>query len=179
NTYMPIRTWFAWSFDRLLPEKLSEVNERTHSPVWAILLEIALITLMLIWSIVSTTFQTWLALGVLAGVVCVVIVGFAAIAFPTRRPDLYQASPANWKFLGIPVLYIVAPLSIVVMLFLTWCTLAYPALALAGNSGNWPQIPAFMGMIAVVGLAVYYVSKFVRRRQGVNIDLVYKELPPE
>jgi hypothetical protein len=36
-----------------------------------------------------------------------------------------------------------------------------------------------MGMIAVVGLAVYYVSKFVRRRQGVNIDLVYKELPPE
>ena len=57
--------------------------------------------------------------------------------FPTRRPDLYQASPANVKFLGIPVLYIVAPLSILVMLFLTWCTLAYPALALGGNTDNW------------------------------------------
>lgn len=179
NTFMPIRTWFAWSFDRLLPEKLSEVNERTHSPVWAIMLEMVLITAMLIWSIVSTDFQTWLALGVLAGVVCVVIVAVAAIAFPSRRPDLYQASPANWKFLGIPVLYIVAPLSIAVMVFLTWCTVNYPALALAGNSANVWQIPAFMGMIVVVGLAVYFISKYVRRSQGIDIDLVYKELPPE
>jgi amino acid transporter len=178
NTYMPIRSWFAWSFDRLLPEKLSEVNERTHSPVWAIIFEMALVTLMLIWSIISTTFGTWLALGVLAGVVCVVIVGFAAIAFPFRRPDLYQASPANWKFLGIPVLFIVAPLSIIVMLYLTWCTLAFPALAI-GTTANYWWVPAFMGMIVVVGLVVFYVSKFVRRQQGIDIDLVYKELPPE
>ena len=33
NTFMPIRSVFAWSFDRLLPERLAEVNERTHSPV--------------------------------------------------------------------------------------------------------------------------------------------------
>jgi amino acid transporter len=178
NTYMPIRSWFAWSFDRLLPEKLSEVNERTHSPVWAILFEMVLVTVMLIWSIISTTFGTWLALGVLAGVVCVVIVGFAAIAFPFRRPDLYQASPANWKVAGIPVLFIVAPLSIVVMCFLTWCTLAFPALAI-GTTANYWWVPAFMGMIVVVGLVVFYVSKFVRRRQGIDIDLVYKELPPE
>ena len=178
NTYMPIRSWFAWSFDRLLPEKLSEVNERTHSPVWAILFEMVLVTVMLIWSIISTTFGTWLALGVLAGVVCVVIVGFAAIAFPFRRPDLYQASPANWKVAGIPVLFVVAPLSIVVMCFLTWCTLAYPALAI-GTTANYWWVPAFMGMIVVVGLVVFYVSKFVRRRQGIDIDLVYKELPPE
>ena len=33
NTFMPIRSFFAWSFDRLMPEKLADVNERTHSPV--------------------------------------------------------------------------------------------------------------------------------------------------
>jgi APA family basic amino acid/polyamine antiporter len=179
NTYMPIRTWFAWSFDRLLPEKLSEVNDRTHSPVWAILFEMILVTLMLVWSIVSTDFQTWLALGVLAGVVCVVIVAVAAVVFPIRRPDLYQASPANVKFLGLPLLWWVAPLSVVVMGFLTYCTLAYPALALGGNPDNWWQVPAFMGMIVVVGLAVYIISWFVRRGQGIDINLVYKELPPE
>ncbi|MGD0019133.1 MAG: APC family permease [Candidatus Limnocylindrales bacterium] len=179
NTYMPIRTWFAWSFDRLLPEKLSEVNDRTHSPIWAILFEMVLVTLMLIWSIVSTDFQTWLALGVLAGVVCVVIVGVAAIVFPFRRKDLYQASPANWKIAGVPILFIVAPLSIAVMVFLAWCTWQYPALALAGNPDNRWQIFAFMGMIVVVGLAVYLLSWFFRRRQGIDINLVYKELPPE
>jgi APA family basic amino acid/polyamine antiporter len=180
NTFMPIRTLFAWSFDRLLPERLSDVNERTHSPVVAIITEMVIITLMLIWSITSTDFITWLTLGVLAGVVCVVIVAVAALAFPSRRPDLYKASPANVRVLGIPVLYIVAPLSILVMAFLTWCTLAFPDLALAGDfNGNWWQVPAFMGMIVVVGLVVFYGAKFIRRGQGIDIDLVYKELPPE
>ena len=153
NTFMPIRSLFAWSFDRLLPERVSDVNERTHSPVIAIVIEMVIITLMLIWSIASTDFITWLTLGVLAGVVCVVIVGIAALLFPRRRPDLYQASPANVTVAGIPVLYIVAPLSILVMLFLTWCTLAFPALALSGDfNKNWWQVPAFMGMIVVIGL---------------------------
>ena len=179
NTFMPIRSVFAWSFDRLLPEKFAEVNERTHSPVPAILLVMGLVTAMLAWSVLSTDFFTWLALGVEAGVVCVIIVAIAAILFPTRRPDLYQASPANVKFLGFPVFYWVGPLSILVMLFLVWLTVTYPGLALAGNPDNLWQIPGFMGMIVVIGLVLYYGAKFVRRGQGIDIDLVYKELPPE
>jgi amino acid transporter len=179
NTFMPIRTVFAWSFDRLLPEKFSEVNERTHSPVPAILLIMGLVTAMLAWSVASTDFATWLALGVLAGVVCVVIVGVAAIMFPTRRPDLYRASPANLTVAGIPVLYIVGPLSIAVMLFLTWLTLQYPALALYGDANNAWWVPTFIGAIVIVGLVVYFGAKYIRRSQGVDIDLVYRELPPE
>jgi len=179
NTFMPIRSVFAWAFDRLLPEKLAEVNERTHSPVPAILLVMGLVTAMLAWSVLSTDFFTWLALGVEAGVVCIVIVGIAAIMFPSRRPDLYQASPANVRFAGIPVLYIVAPLAILVMLFLVYLTVTYPALALAGNKDNLWQIPAFMGMIVVIGLVLYYGAKMVRSGQGVDVDLVYRELPPD
>ena len=179
NTFMPIRSVFAWAFDRLLPEKLAEVNERTHSPVPAILLVMGLVTAMLAWSVLSTDFFTWLALGVEAGVVCVVIVGIAAVMFPSRRPDLYQASPANVRFAGIPVLYIVGPLAILVMLFLVYLTVTYPALALAGKTENLWQIPAFMGGIVVVGLILYYGAKMVRRSQGVDVDLVYRELPPE
>src|SRR2546423_12698678 len=37
NTFMPVRTIFAWAFDRILPSKLSEVSERTHPPIPAIL----------------------------------------------------------------------------------------------------------------------------------------------
>jgi hypothetical protein len=44
---------------------------------------------------------------------------------------------------------------------------------------NLWQIPAFMGMIVVIGLVLYYGAKMVRRSQGVDIDLVYRELPPE
>jgi hypothetical protein len=31
----------------------------------------------------------------------------------------------------------------------------------------------------VVGLLIYYTARAVRRSQGVNIDLVYQELPPD
>jgi len=179
NTFMPVRTVFAWAFDRLLPAKLADVNERTHSPVPAILTVMVLISAMLVWSVMATTFQTWLALGVLAGVVCVSIVSVAAFTFPDRRPDLYKASPANVNVLGIPLLKIVAPLSFMVMGFLVYLTWKYPALALSGKESNRWQIPAFMGGTALFGLAVYYIAKLARRSQGIDIDLVYKELPPE
>jgi basic amino acid/polyamine antiporter, APA family len=179
NTFMPIRSVFAWSFDRVLPERLSNVNERFHSPVAAILLVMTLVTLMLAWSVTATTFQTLLALGVLAGVVCVAIVSVAAFAFPIRRPELYSSSPANMRFLGIPVLQIVAPLSFAVVAFLTWEAWHYPALALSGNTGHRWQIPAFMGGIVVVGLLIYYIARAVRRSQGIDLDLVYQELPPD
>jgi amino acid transporter len=179
NTFMPIRSIFAWAFDRVLPERLADVNERFHSPVPAILLVMGLVTAMLAWSVTATTFQTLLALGVLAGVVCIAIVSVAAFVFPRRRPELYLGSPANMKLFGIPVLQIVAPLSFAVAGFLTWETWQYPALALSGSTGNRWQIFAFMGGIAVVGLLIYYVARAVRRSQGVDIDLVYQELPPD
>ncbi len=178
NTFMPVRTVFAWSFDRLLPEKLAEVNERTHSPVPAILLVMVIVTAMLVWSVLATTFQTWLALGVLAGVICVWIVSIAAFVFPDRRRELYEASPANVSVAGIPLLKIVAPLSFAVMCFLVFETLKYPALAI-GTSAHWWYVPVFMGATAAFGLAVYYVARLVRRDQGIDVDLVYQELPPD
>jgi len=178
NTFMPIRSVFAWSFDRLLPEKFAEVNEKTHSPVPAILLVMGIVTAMLAWSIVSTDFGTWLALGVLAGVVCVLIVSVAAFLFARRRPDLYQASPANVKFLGVPVLKIVAPLSAVVMLFLVYAVLAYPPLALGSSANAW-WVPAFLIGIVLIGLGIFYGARAIRKSQGIDIDLVYQELPPE
>lgn len=178
NVYQPVRAVFAWSFDRLLPAKLADVNPRTHSPVPAILTVMGLVTAMLIWSVSATTFATWLALGVLAGVVCILIVALAAFVFPSRRKDLYVNSPANQKFMGVPVLRIVSPLSALVMVFLVWAVLKYPALAIGTPEHAW-WVPAFIAGIVVVGLLLYYIPKMVRKSQGIDIDLVYKELPPE
>jgi amino acid transporter len=113
NTFMPIRSFFAWSFDRLMPEGLAKVSERTHSPVNAILTANIIIALVVIWSVYSHSFQLVLGMIVLAGALAVIIVGAAAIALPRRRPDLYQSSPANVNLWGIPVLYITGGLSII------------------------------------------------------------------
>ena len=107
------------------------------------------------------------------------IVSVAAFVLPNRRPELYEGSPANISVAGIPVLKIVAPLTFAVVAFLTWEAWHYPALALSGNPDHRWYIIAFMGGIVVVGLAIYYIARSVRRSQGVDIELVYKELPPD
>jgi amino acid transporter len=179
NTYMPIRSFFAWSFDRLMPEGLAKVNERTHSPVTAILTANVIIALVVIWSVYSHSFQLVLGMIVLAGALAVIIVGAAAIALPRRRPDLYQASPANVNWFGIPVLYITGALSIIEFLIIIGISLKYPALVMNGNPSNIWWIPAFLGALIVIGLLLYYVPLYLRKREGVNVGFVYKELPPE
>ena len=179
NTYMPIRSFFAWSFDRLMPEGLAKVNERTHSPVQAILTANVIIAIVVIWSVYSHSFQLVLGMIVLAGALAVIIVGAAAIALPKRRPDLYQSSPANVNLWGIPVLYIVGALSIIEFLVIIGISLKYPALVMNGDSSNIWWIPAFLAALIVAGLIIYYAPRYLRRRQGVNIDFVYTELPPE
>ncbi|HEV8190622.1 MAG TPA: hypothetical protein VGP82_03940, partial [Ktedonobacterales bacterium] len=189
NTFMPVRTIFAWAFDRILPEKLSEVNERTHAPVPAIITASVIVALILGWSVISTSFFTLLSMGVLAGVVTIVLVSITAIAFPIRRPDLFNSSPANVRVGGIPLLPIVAVLSLGVMGFLAYLVLTYAQLGIAGavvgigplqlpSPGPWAGI-AFMLALVVIGLIIYFVARTVRASQGVNLDLIYRELPPE
>jgi APA family basic amino acid/polyamine antiporter len=179
NTFMPIRSFFAWSFDRLMPESLANVNERTHSPVNAIIVTNVIIAALVIWSVYSNVFQLVLGLIVLAGALAVIIVGVAAIALPTRRPDLYQGSPANVKFLGMPLLYLVGTLSILEFIGIIAISFVNPASVMNGNRADWWWIPAWLIGLIVGGCLLYYVPRLIRAQQGVNISFVYKELPPE
>ncbi|MGZ3647015.1 MAG: hypothetical protein ACXVCM_24540 [Ktedonobacteraceae bacterium] len=118
-------------------------------------------------------------MGVLAGVITILCVSVAALAFPVRRPDLFRNSPANTRIAGIPLLPIAAVLSIAVMIGLAYLVLSYPQLGIAtAQSGPLPGF-IFMGALIVIGLAIFFIARFVRSRQGINLDLIYKELPPE
>jgi APA family basic amino acid/polyamine antiporter len=179
NTFMPVRTIFAWSFDRILPSKLSDVSERTHAPVPAIIVASIIVAGILTWSVLSSSFATLLSMGVLAGVVTILSVSVAAIAFPFRRPDLFKNSPANVRIGSVPLLPIVAVLSIFVMIGLAYLVLAYQQLGISTPQlGPLPGF-IFMGSLIVIGLLIFYIARFVRARQGVNLDLIYSELPPE
>jgi len=174
NTFMPVRTIFAWSFDRILPGRLSDVNERTHTPIPAIITASIIVLAILVWSVLTTSFFTLLSMGVLAGVVTILTVSVAAICFPFRRRELYRNSPANISILGIPVLIIVAVLSMVVIIGLAYVVLSYPQLGIVPWQGF-----LFMGSLVVVGLLIYFSARAVRKTQGINLDLIYRELPPE
>lgn len=179
NTFMPVRAIFSWSFDRILPSRLSDVSERTHAPIPAIIVASIIVIAILAWSVLSSSFATLLSMGVLAGVVTIITVSVAAIAFPFRRPDLYRNSPANVNIAGIPLLPVVAVLSMAVIVGLAYLVLTYQQLGIAtAQLGPLPGF-IFMGALIVIGLVIFFVARFVRARQGINLDLIYRELPPE
>src|SRR5207247_9541169 len=129
----PGRPAFYSPFDGLMLEGVATANERTPSPVTAILTANVIIALVVICSVYSHSFQLVLGMIVLAGALAVIIVGAAAIPLPRRRPDLYQASPANVNWFGIPVLYITGALSIIEFLIIIGIAFKYPALVMNGD----------------------------------------------
>jgi hypothetical protein len=56
NTFMPVRAIFSWSFDRILPSRLSDVSERTHAPIPAIIVASIIVAAILTWSVLSSSF---------------------------------------------------------------------------------------------------------------------------
>ena len=169
------RSMFAWSFDRIMPERLSQVDARTHSPVIAI----AIVTLLAIASTAIYAFTTWFStLSVLLGLTLTLLVtAFGAVVLPYRQRAMVENSPYGGRFAGIPVLSIVGVLAMLgfggAIAVLLWDPGS--GSSLSANPGKlWLALGVY-----VVGFGIYFVSRAVRRGQGIDLSLTYRELPPE
>jgi basic amino acid/polyamine antiporter, APA family len=169
----PTRAIVAWSLDRVAPDTLGKVSERTHTPIPAILLSLAGgIAFVAVLSF-STYFN--LVIFIEVAVLAWAIVLLAGVFFPYRRKEIYEKSPiANMKVAGVPIMSVACALGFVAaMLF--YMDLFYDAFA-AGHAwhSNYILIGWFVG-----GFIIYWIMWAWRRRQGVNVDLAFKEIPIE
>ena len=100
------RVIFAAAFDRLLPEKVAEVNERTGTPVNALLMMvIPSVFVAYLFSYNIANFQTLTLCSTLVIAVTYLGTTISAIILPYTKPDLYKASPiAKYNVLGIPLI---------------------------------------------------------------------------
>jgi basic amino acid/polyamine antiporter, APA family len=169
------RSMFAWSFDRIMPAQLSYVDRRTHSPVIAI----AIVTLLAIGSTAIYAFTDWFStLAVLLGLSCTLLItAFGAILLPYRQRAMVENSPYAGRLAGIPIVSWVGVLSVagfgLAIAVLLWDP---------GSGSSLSENPGklWLALIALaVGLAIYFISDVIRRRQGIDLSLAYRELPPE
>ncbi len=169
------RNLFAWSFDRIIPDKVSEVSERTRSPLTAnaVVLVVTLAYLAVI-VFAGGSFLTLLYTAGIAELLTFMVVAFAGIVFPYRRKALYEESAIAKSFMGLPqlTLWAVVSLAVYITFFVSLCT----ADALGANSSAGIRATV---IIAVVSVLVYPLSKLFNRRRGVDLGLAFKELPPE
>lgn len=166
------RTMIAWSFDRLAPERLGYVSPRFHTPVVAILISIA-VAIFFMWVIAYTSYGT---LVLIQGLVIAWGVTMAGgVIFPWRRRELFDRSPiAKWKIAGLPVFSLV---SLGSLAFFSWVFyLLWNDELAAGHSTR--SVVSLAGMLGG-GIVWYAVTRWYRRRQGLRVELAFREIPIE
>jgi basic amino acid/polyamine antiporter, APA family len=99
----------------------------------------------------------------------------AVVILPWRKPDLWRASPASRiKVLGVPLV----PLAGWVTIGLLGFNL-YEWLSNANYFVNNADSLIYMGAMYVLAIVVFASAWLIRRRQGIDLGLINKEIPVE
>jgi amino acid transporter len=171
------RALFAWSFDRYIPESLSEVNERTRAPLRANLIctAVAVAMLAVITFVMSSATVGGVAATEILGLcLTFIVVSIGAIVFPWRRKAIYQGSPIDRSVGRIPLITLLGAVSLAVYTFFAISIAGTSALGATTRTGVWSLV-AF-GALALVA---YPIAYSFNKRRGVDISLASHELPPE
>jgi amino acid transporter len=170
------RAFFAWSFDRVFPQAIADVNERLHAPMKAIIFTFVLGEVFTaIWAVIPFALG-WLNVT-LAFVLILAIVGLTGAVFPYRNRSIYEGSPKIVKVsVGrIPVMTICGVLTVILMI----AAFVYSYLTPSFSGPTSPLALVVTTALFISGFAIYYIAKAFRSRQGINLGLVFKQVPPE
>lgn len=167
------RCMFAWAFDRLLPEQLAAVNDRTGSPILAIVLSaIGAEAFLIVFTLYGNT-ATFFGGSTLGYLLAFGTTALAGLLWPWLHREQFRASPANVRVLGVPLIQLAGAGTLVYFAFLFWAFLTNPAFGLARLG-----IVSF-ALYWLAGLLIFVVSWQLRRWQGLDLSLVYREVPAE
>jgi amino acid transporter len=162
---------FAFSFDNAFPSRFADIDEKFHFPVKAMILNIVVAALFL----VLATFTSFLGIflnGVAIWSIVWLFGSIVAIVLPYKKKDLVSFLPgARWK---VPFLTIVGLVSAILMAVNFFFSVTTPALG-----PSTPQADAVLATIFVVGLVIYWASYSYNKNKGIDLKLVYSEIPPE
>ena len=188
------RIVLAWALDRQVPEWFSVVNERTNAPLRVIVLAVLIgavfyvLTFINQWfpsvniylSLASTTF-----FGILLAGLTWIMPGLNAILIPYRRPDLFQLTNNTGRLLGLPRLVWSGIIWLIFIVPVYVAAFGYPVyqgllksgtsyLSLSSSAGvGWALI------FLVIGIVIYFVMRAVNTSHGINVKMIYQELPPD
>ncbi len=174
------RIIFAWSFDRLIPEKVSYIHPTLNSPIIAILI------ITLIAEIGVLDASGWLWAGSVMGAqlnfvffaACTMLVPVLAITlFPYTKPDLFENASAfvKRKIGNVPLITIVGAITFVFLLWLILASFLYPAV---GGMIGVSTLGTLAGFI-ISGLVVFYAARAYRMsKEGIDINWTFQSVPP-
>ena len=169
------RVIFAAAFDRVLPDRAAEVSEKRKVPFYSLLLMLLPAVALGAVYAYSLTFQTYTLDATLVIAVTYLFSAIAVVLLPFIKPDLWRASPASKvKLFGVQVVPVAGVITIGLLGFNLYQWLTNAAYGV-NNKGSL----YFMGAMYVLAIVVFVVARVVRRRQGIDLGLINKEIPVE
>jgi amino acid transporter len=165
----------AMSLDRLLPEWVSRVSDRLHTPVNAHLAYfLASIPVILVYNL----WGQWTALTLGVTFACgyvFIVTALAGALMPYRAKALYDASPgAVYKLGNIPLVTIFGLIGALVGGIMVLMFMFYSALGLT-------SVLAYQVVFGVLAVSIiwYFLAKMIQRSRGIDVEYAFKEIPPE
>ena len=169
------RVIFAAAFDRVLPDRAAEVSEKRKVPVWSLILMLGPAVVLAAVYAYSTTFRTYTLDATLVIAVTYLFSAVAVVILPLhqerpvaglsgqpdqdlRRADRAGGRPDHDRPAGVqPVEWL-------------WNDNYFV---------NNHDSLIYMGAMYVLAIVIYVVARLVRRRQGIDLGLINKEIPVE
>jgi APA family basic amino acid/polyamine antiporter len=104
-----------------------------------------------------------------------ILLSLSAVLLPYRKPDVWRASASTQRFLGIPIVALSGALSALLMVGLFFIYMHYPALGIE-DKGSFLRD---CGIVLGAALLTYFAALVVRKSQGVDVEKLAAEIPPE
>jgi APA family basic amino acid/polyamine antiporter len=172
------RMIFASAFDRILPEGVARVSSSGVPYVALLLMAIPSIIVSALYAYQTTFVQlTYDATLVIA--VMFLGSGLAFMIMPWRVKSIWDSSALpKAKIFGIPWMSIVAAAYSVFMIFMLYKWIYDPTNVYGIGYKNKNSM-IFMGVLYAAAIVIWIVAWAVRKRQGMALEAVAKEIPAE
>jgi len=171
-----IRYIFSWSFDRVVPTKLSEVS-RFRTPWITAIIAFVATELMLLLYVFTGVIGAMVNVSLL--IVPVAIgAGLCAVILPYRKKAWFEsASPFIQKKLGsVPIITIVGLITAVGSVIFTVAVVIFPQVT--GFPVTALNLEFMVGYF-MLGVVIFYLARFFRKKEGIDILLNFAAIPPE
>lgn len=167
------RILFAWSLDRIVPDKVGWIWERTASPVVAIILSaLAGELILVLW--VHGTLTFFVPIIIMFVDYMIVSITGICIPFVKKTKVFWERSGNNYKIGRVPLITILGVISVIYWSIVMYYGLKVPALG-ATTVKNWIVSIGVMG----VGVVYFIFIWFYRKHEGMDLRRTYEQLPPE
>lgn len=180
NIMIPSRNLLAYAVDGVGPRIMGEVSETLHAPVWNLVI-IGALGIAALWVFLFGHLP--ILSGIAGFVLTFLITSVAAMAFPYKLKAVFESSPVNWRVGGIPVITILGAISFVFVALMEYFYLSawdsgVGILAPPVSRTTWIMFFVNVGILLLGGV-IYAITKAWRKRQGIDVTLSFKEIPPE